>query len=104
MPSLDSVATGNGYTTACTLSQVYNGAGGFVNVATADAYCEAQYGGYGFDEWTVEFPLPQGTAVIPAGCTGVRFRSRASGVPATISAVILTGPQPSLEIGPGGIY
>jgi hypothetical protein len=104
MPSLDSVPTGNAYTAACTLSQAYNGAGGFVNVAAADAYCELQYGGLGFDEWTVEFPLPQGTAVVPRGCTGIRFRSRVAGTPATISAAILTGPQPFLEIGPGGIY
>jgi hypothetical protein len=105
VPVINQVQTSDTYkdnaqgSSAAILSQVFNSRGGWFSISAAGVFCEMQYGPQGSSYWTEEVELGNGAfAYLDPKCTGVRFRSAVSGVPATVTAQIAQGDEPPLSI------
>lgn len=96
--SFNSVACGDGYTDAATISQVFGSGGGAFEIQDQPAFYKLQYGGQGSDTWTDEQQLGAGGGTIPPGVTGIAFRNASNGVVATVSAYIIPAAQPHLAL------
>lgn len=105
MPVLNAVTTSDDYTSGATISDVWNGRGGWFSVTGAEVDVQLQYDlaggkqGRGQAEWLEPMLLGDGAfAYIPPNAIGVRFKSHTSGLPATVTAQIAQGPEPGLQV------
>ena len=105
MPVINQVQTGNDYTVAATIADVWNSRGGWFSVVGASVDVQLQYDlaggkqGRGQAEWLEAQTLGAGAfAYVPPNAIGVRFKSHQSGVPATVTAQVAQGPEPGLQV------
>lgn len=86
---LDGVNTSDQYDAAATLGPIYPSNGGSFSILNEPVYASTQTGVPGNFQWSPDIPISPGTGfTIPAGCTGIRFRSYTPGAPANVSAWI----------------
>lgn len=89
MQVLDGVTTSDQYSDAATIAGIYPSNGGSFSILNEPVYASTQTGVPGNFQWSPDIPISPGTGfTIPAGCTGIRFRSYTPGAPANVSAWI----------------
>lgn len=103
MQIIDGQPTGNDFTAAVTIQDVWQSNGGYFAVTTAQVFMQLQYGSLGQGQWTREVPVPVGNGIIYPGTSGMRFRSYTTGQPGTISAALSEQNEPSVTLGSPGV-
>lgn len=89
MKVLDSVTTSDDYTDAATIANIWPSNGGSLSVFTEAVYLSTQSGDPSLEQWSPDIPIDPATGLsLPAGTTGVKFKSYKKGTPATVTAWI----------------
>jgi hypothetical protein len=100
--TLDSVTTGNNYTAAASIQDVFNSNGGYFVVDANDVFMQLQYGGQGQTYWTREVHVPVGNGILQPGTTGIQFRNYVAGSNAVVSAALSEEAEPAIVLTAGG--
>lgn len=100
MPNpLLNATVGDSYTTAATISDVWQSRGGWFVVSTNGVVMQYQYGSLGSSYWGDELQLGAGSSgSLPSSATGIRFKNATAGATATVSGQIAYGEQPLLDL------
>lgn len=100
MPNpLLNVTCADTYTTAATISDVWNSIGGWFFVTTNPIVFQYQYGPQGMSYWGDELPAEAGASgALPKECVGIRFRNATAGMNAIVSGQLAYGHQPLLDL------
>jgi hypothetical protein len=89
---------GTAYADAATIQDVFNPNGGSFLIVGGSVVYSLQYGRLGESFWTQDVQSVPGGGVIPKDATGVKFKNLSAALPATVSAVIAQGDEPSLAL------